>query len=249
VAPIAIVVAVLAVVWSLNRGRGLSRELAAEKERHALELAGVNVAHQVERDAIMQDLMGEAAASASLAEELARIQAAAPGAKPIGVAHGGTGRIRVGPAAGGSVTPSPPAEDPGTSPSVPASCPPCRLVAGDELEIRVSGAALETAAGNVAVAAAASTWRYPAGGGAPELLVEGPLKLDVKIPERAGGPGWGFGPMVAGFAGPNGGGWLVGAVAATPSVRLLFGVEGSLVAGGGVGPNGVGGGFLSAVLR
>ena len=88
VAVVASVVAVGALVWALNRGRTSSRELARVNEERRLELAGLNVAHQVERDAILQDLIGEATTNAKLSEELARIQAAAPGAKPVATAHG-----------------------------------------------------------------------------------------------------------------------------------------------------------------
>lgn len=253
VTPIAILVAVLAVVWSLNRGRGLSRELAREREERRLELAGLNVAHQAERTALMDDLVGEASQNAKLTEELARVQAAAPGAKPIATAHGSTPWKPVGPAAGPTPVPLPPAVGGTVPPSVPAlctACPACRLAVGDELQVRASGAVLSTDLGNYLVAATAAVWRRPAGGTGPEEeLHQEALKLEVSIPAQGAGPGWGGGPLVGAFGGPGGGGWILGGIVATPSVRLLFGVEGSLVAGGGVGPNGGGGGFLSALLR
>ena len=66
IAVVASVVAVGALVWALNRGRTSSRELARVNEERRLELAGLNVAHQVERDAILQDLIGEATTNAKL---------------------------------------------------------------------------------------------------------------------------------------------------------------------------------------
>ena len=249
VAVVASVVAVGALVWALNRGRTSSRELARVNEERRLELAGLNVAHQVERDAILQDLIGEATANAKLSEELARIQAAAPGAKPVATAHGSTPWKPVGPAAS-----SPPAVIPPASPGSPASpvpalcaaCPACRLVVGDELQVRASGAVLSTDLGNYLVAATAAVWRRPAGGTGPEEeLHQEALKLEVSVPVQGAGPGWGFGPLVGvRSVAPAAADGFVGGMAATPSVRLLFGVEGSLVAGGGVGPSGGGGGFL-----
>lgn len=252
VAVVASVVAVGSLVWALNRGRTSARELARVNEERRAELAGLNVAHQVERDVLMQDLIGEATANAKLTEELARIQAATPGAKPIATAHGSTPWKPVGPTAGPTPRPIPPAGET-TSPPVPAlctACPACRLVVGDEVQVRASGAVLSTDLGNYLVAATAAVWRRPAGGAGPEEeLHQEALKLEVSVPVQGAGPGWGFGPLVGAFGGPGGGGWIVGGIAATPSVRLLFGVEGALVAGGGVGPSGGGGGFLSVLFR
>lgn len=252
VSPLAIAVAVLAVVWALNGRRNATRDLAAAEERHQAELAGVNVAHQVKKDELMASLVAEATASAAFAEEIARLKAALPDARPIATAHGSTGRIRVGPAAGGAVASSPPAVAPGASSPVPAvcpACPACRLVEGDELDLEVRGAAFKTGLGNVALAAAGKIWRYPGGMGPPELLGTKAIDLDVKMETAAALAGWGFGPLAGFVAGPGGGGWYVGAIAATPPVRLLFGLEGALVAGGGGGPNGVATGWVGALVR
>ena len=252
VAPLAIAVAVLAVVWSLNRARTATHDLAAAEERHRAEFAGVNVAHQVEKDELMASLVAEATASAAFAEEVARLKAALPDARPIATAHGSTGRIRVGPAAGATVASSPPAAAPGASPPVPAVCPAClacRLVEGDDLDLEVGGAAFRTNLGNVALAAVGTIWRYPGGMGPPELLGTKVIDLDVKMVPAAALAGWGFGPLAGFVAAPGGGGWYVGAIAATPPVRLLFGLEGALVVGGGGGPNGVATGWAGALVR
>lgn len=252
VSPLAIAVAALAVVWALQSARTATADLAAAKERHKAELAGVNVAHLVEMGELLTSLMEEAAASAALTEEIARLKAALPDAKPIATAHGSTGRIRVGPAAGGTVASSPPAAAPGASSPVPAvcpACPVCRLVEGDELELDVGGAAFKTRLGNVAVVAVGTILRYPGGMGPPEPLGTKPIDLNVKMETVAALAGWGFGPMVGAVAAPGGGGWFVGAIAATPPVRLLFGLDGSLVAGGGGGPNGVAVGWAAGLIR
>lgn len=244
VTPLAILVAVAAVVWALNRGRTASRELAREREERALEIAGLNVAHQVERDALLNDLIGEAKASAALAEELARIQAAAPGAKPIAVAHGSTPWKPVGPAAGSAST-SPPAVGVDVPSPVPASsCPPCRLWVGDEIQVRASGAALETDAGNYVVGAAASVWRRPAGGGEEERLHDERLRLEVKVEEQGARPGWGAGVVVVG--GRNG--YWIGPLASPPPIRL-WGLEAALLLGAGVGGAGEWGGLAGGLLR
>ena len=121
---------------------------------------------------------------------------------------------------------------------------------GDELQVRASGAVLSTDLGNYLVAATAAVWRRPAGGTGPEEeLHQEALKLEVSVPVQGAGPGWGFGPVAGFVAGPGGGGWFVGGLASSPSVRLLFGVEGALVAGGGGGPNGVAAGWIGALLR
>lgn len=246
VAVVAVGIAVAAIVWALNRGRAASRELAREREERALEVAGLNVAHQTERGELLAGLIAEAEKSAALAEELARIQTAAPGARPVATAHGSTGRIPVGPAAGTTAPSSPPAAGVADPPPVPASpsCPPCRLVAGDGLEIRASGAALETRAGNVVVGAVASAWRHPAEGGEPERLVEGPLKLEVQVQEAARAPGWGAGAVVVGGRS----GWWVGPLLAPPPLRL-FGMEAALLVGAGVGGAGEWGGLAGGLVR
>jgi hypothetical protein len=233
VAPVAVLVAITVVVWALNRGRGAERELARIAEEHALEVAGLNVAHQVDRDALMQDLLAEATASAKLADELARIQAAAPGAKPIATVHGATPWKPVGPAAGGAGTP-PPADHPGASPPVPASCPPCRLWVGDEVRVKTSGAGMVTGLGNIAVAGIASVWRRPAGDtGEGEQLHEEPLKLDVQVLETSKESGWGAGVLA--LAGREG--WAVGP-AASPPVLHVLGLDLELTVGVAVGPDG-----------
>ncbi len=252
VSPVAVLIAVLAVVWALQSARTATADLAAANERHKAELAGVNVAHQVEMGELLTSLMEEAAASAALTEEIARLKAALPDARPIATAHGSTGRIRVGPAAGGTVASSPPAAAPGASSPVPAvcpACPVCRLVEGDELELDVGGAVFKTSLGNVAVAAVGTVLRYPGGVGPPEVLGTKAIDLNVKMETVAALSGWGFGPLIGAVAGPGGGGWYVGGLVASPSVRLLFGLEGSVVAGGGAGPNGVATGWAGALVR
>lgn len=247
---LAVALAVAVLVWALNGRRNARRDLAAAEELHRMELAGLNVAHQVDRDALMQDLLGEATASAALAEELARIKAALPGAKPIATAHGSTPWKPVGPAAG-SASSSPPAAGVDVPPPVPAppsvrggTCPPCRLWVGDELQVRAGGAALETELGNIAVAAAASVWRRPAGGGPEENLHSEKLKLDVNMLEAARPPGWGVGAAVVGGRE----GWWMGPLAASPPVEVLS-VDWSVILAAGAGPGGAWGGLLGLLAR
>lgn len=252
VAVVASVVAVGALVWSLQSARTATADLAAAKEAHEAEKKGIHVAHQVEKGELLASLVEEATASAAFAEEVARLKAALPTARPIATAHGHTGRIRVGPAASSSPAVNPPAP-PGSSaspvPAVCPVCPACRLVEGDELDLEVGGAAFRTDLGNVALAAVGTIWRYPGGAGPPELLGTKPIDLDAKMEIAAALAGWGFGPKLGAVIAPGGGGWYVGAIVATPSVRLLLGLEGSVVADGGVGPNGVSSWSVGALLR
>ena len=115
--------------------------------------------------------------------------------------------------------------------------------------MKASGAALETAAGNWVVGAAASVWRRPGGTGPEEELHSEALRLEVSVPVASAGPGWGWGVLGGFVTGPGGGGWFVGGQAQTPAARLLFGVEAALVAGGGGGPNGVAAGWLGVLFR
>jgi hypothetical protein len=98
---------------------------------------------------------------------------------------------------------------------MPPAVPACLLGPDDEGEIRVSGVALKTEAGNVIVTAEADAWRVK-----PEtLLFEGELHLKVdylKPPAPARGPGWGGGLALTG--GRHG--WAVGPLVASPPLSL-----------------------------
>jgi hypothetical protein len=236
--PIGLVLAVGALVWVFNDRRGLARTLEREREASALDAAGVARAHEATRG----QLADQVAANEALRLEVERIKAASPGARPIGTASGTTGAMVVGPAAAGALAFSPPA----TSGAVPSSPVPalCRVLEGDGLEVRFAGAVLETRAGNLAVAAVGSAWRVPAGGGAPSLLVEGPLRLDVSALPRPGGPGWGGGLLVLGLPG----GWAAGPLVSPPPLSV-FGFDLSLLAGAAVGPAGSWAGMVGALVR
>ena len=237
VAPLAVGIAVLAVVWALNGRRSAISDLEREREAVELERQGFTIAHEVSA----KKLADMIATSQVLVEEIARLQAAAPGAKPTGHVSGSTGPQPLPPVASPGTATTPPAAG-GASPG--ASCPPCLLTSADTLDLRFRVVTLETKAGNVVAVGVGEAYR-----GDGQKLLEAPLRLEVGTPERPRVPGWGLGPIIGGVITPQGGGWFVGGIGTTPSVRLLFGLEGALVAGGGGGPNGVAAVWAGALIR
>lgn len=207
-------------VGQCNRVRDLKAAAAAvvaaqakDAEAQALEAKSLAVAQEATQQALQATIDGYRARGDALADALGKALAAAPHAKPLGTASGSTGPVPVigGPVPSGSATAAGTTGPP--PPLVPA--PVCLLGPDDEGEIRVSGVALKTEAGNVIVTAEADAWRVK-----PEtLLFEGELHLQVdyaKPPAPARGPGWGGGLAVAG--GRHG--WSVGPVIASPPLNL-----------------------------
>ena len=133
----------------------------------------------------------------------------------IAHATGTTGPVQVG----GRVSEAAPiaARDTGSEapPSSSEPGPACVLRLGDSGEVRVSGVALRTGAGNIVVEGTAEAWRLN-----PDArLFGGPLKIDAaylspQVPGR--GPGWGSG--IALTVGRHG--WTAGPVLAIPPLTL-----------------------------
>lgn len=205
--PVLLVVVALVVAWRLDSGRRAEGAVARLAEAEVLRLKKVEVAAQ-EREAQLKARLGEAVAFAEgLGAELARVRAAAPGARTVLVARGSTGPVKAGglprapeergPAAGEgeeqAEAAGPQSHDPQAAerPAAPA----CLLAEGDLGEVRAAVAGLETRAGNLVVVGAAEAWRVSPPPAA--RLFGGPLRLEAAVEERGGGPGgWGGGARV-----------------------------------------------------
>lgn len=211
-------------VGQCNRAGLLAGQLAAQKaelaradEAHGLELAGVQQAHEATQEALQRELDDQVRAKGYLSDALAKALKAAPHATPIASATGSTGPVHVD---GGALPPSALVPAAGTEapspPSVPASV--CLLSPDDSGEIRVSGVALRTVAGNVVIAAQAEAWRVTAN--SPQTrLFGGELHLDAKYLKPPSPPreaGWGSG--IALTVGRRG--WAVGPAVAIPPLSL-----------------------------
>ncbi len=226
---VALVAAVL--VWKLEAGRRSAAELARLAEAQRLEAAGIAVAAQKDAAGMRVALAAAVARAEDLAAEVERVSKAAPDARPVSVSHGTTGPV----VAGGA-----PAVRPVEMPSVPG--PLCLLRAGDQGEVRVDSATLQTEAGNALMVGAASAWRVSPG---PETrLFGGALKIEGTVETVPLSPGWGFG--ATGWAGRSG--WMVGPAASLPPARL-WGLQGELSFGAGLGPSGEWGVGATALLR
>lgn len=193
----------------------------------ALELAGANAVHEITAKELRAQVTRLTDTNTGLQAEIDKVRGAMPGARPVAVASGGTGPIAVGPAAGLPVAGAPPASATSTPSPV---CPACALRVGDAVELRVAGVALQGDSGAVAVAATAQAWRV---GDPPVLLVEGPLKLEVQMRDPGELPGWGAGVLAT--AGREG--WALGPAVSPPPLRV-WGLEGSMVIGLALGPDG-----------
>ena len=220
----AVALLAFALVTQTNRIRTLQAEkeaaaaaLVKGDEAHRLEVAGLKLAHEASQEALERDLEEERQAKGILANALAKALEAAPRAKPIGSATGSTGPVHVD---GGASPPSVPVPAGCTvAPSPPTVQPSvCLLSPGDSGEIRVSGVALRTEAGNVALVAQAEAWRVTAN--SPQTrLFSGELHLDAKYlkpPETIRGSSWGIGAAVAGGRF----GWAAGPAIAVPTYDL-----------------------------
>ena len=226
-------------VYYVNHLRNQGNEAAQERDRLALELAGANAVHEVTARDLRREVTRLTDTNAGLQAEIDKVRGAMPGAGVVGTASGSTGGITVGPATGIPGTGSPPASGSGATPS--PVCSACALLVGDRVELKVAGVALQGDSGAVAVAATAQAWRV---GEPPVLLAEGPLRMDVKLKDAGELPGWGAGAVVVGGRG----GWFLGPLLSPPPIRV-WGLEGSLLLGAGVGPGGEWGGLAGGLLR
>jgi hypothetical protein len=231
-----ILVALLAalLVQRLDAGRRASGEAARLAEAEVLRQRGLAVAAQTDAAGARSALRDAVAQVEGLAAEVKRLQAAAPGARPVIVIRSTTGPAEVGGA--------PRAADPA---GVVPACAPCRacvLAAGDRGELRLAQAGFQTKGGNLVFVGAGEAWRVwpePA-----TRLFSGPLTAETTIERPEGAPGWGFG----GIAWAGQGGWAAGPAAAFPPVRL-WRLELDATVGAGIGPTGTWGVGGTAVGR
>jgi len=192
-------------VQRLDAGRRAAHEVARLAEAEVLRQKGVAVAEQKSAADLWAEANKASAESADLRAELARVKAAARGARPVAVVTASTGST----SAAGAARPSPPSGGSAPAPAAPA----CLLAVGDRGEIRLAEAILRTKGGNVVFAGAAEAWRlYPE---PATRLLAAPLRaeLSVEAPERPAG--WGLGA----FTGCGRDGCGVGPAIALPPLR------------------------------
>jgi hypothetical protein len=248
---VGVAVLALVLVCKLDAGRRAADRAAQLAEAEELRQAGLVVA--AERDARgMRAALGAAVkTSEDLAAELERVKRAAKGARPSVVFSGSTGPV----VAGGAPRPNPGQEAPptqgqdhpqaGAADREGASCPvspACLLAAGDQGEVRVDEVILETKAGNVVLAGAASCWRLEPAPAA--RLFGGPLRGSLSVAKPRPEAGWGAGV----WTGVGREGWAAGPALALPPARL-WRLQVEAVVGGGLGPSGAWQGGASAVGR
>lgn len=208
----ALALAIWVAVWAVNEAKIAKAELGRQEEAHELEVAGIQQAHAVEardlkaKESLAQRRLGEA------------LKAAGVKGTTIATVTGTTGPVQAGGAA-----PSGPA--PATAPADPSAAGPgraCLLYEGEQGEIRVSGAAARTEAGNVAIDAQADAY------GAGRHLFGGQLHLDARYlkPERPDRD-LGLGIGLAAVGGRDG--LMLGPGAALPTLDLwLFRLDTSV---------------------
>lgn len=202
--PLALLGALVAALWyglsQRARVKEIARIVEQEREVAALVKAGIQLAREVTE----RDLRGQL--------ELTQRRLAAMGIRstPVAAVRGTTGPV-------GAAAPS--GRAPPTAPEVPPASGPgaaCLFAAGDVGEIRVSGGAVRTEAGNIVVDGRADAYALD-----PERhLFGGALRLDVAIPkpsQETRGSRWGSGLVVA--AGRDG--WSVGPALASPPFSVL----------------------------
>lgn len=245
--PALLVVVALVLAWRLNAGRNAAEMASRLAEEARARAAGQLVVEQARAHALENEARRLAGQNEDLAAELARARAALPGARVTGTASSSTGARP----AGGAPRPGPacPAAEPPAAatppPATPPPAPACLLAVGDEGEIRVDQVVLDNRHGAQLLVGAASAWRVT-----PEprtKVLSGPFRAElsraqVETPEAV--PGWGAG-LYAGFSRD---GWAVGPAVALPPARL-WGLQGEVVIGVGVGPSGAWQGSGAALLR
>lgn len=208
---VAAVVAVYVAILGWQRAAVERREAVRAGESYRLEVAGIQQAHLVE----VRDLRAE---QSLVQRRLGKaLSAAGVDSFPVATVAGSTGPVRVdgaaaAPSSAAGPVPAPPAP---ALPPAGAGGPVCILRAGESGEIRVSGAAALTDAGNVALDGEA--WAY---GLEPERrLFGGTLHIDARLavqPSIQRGPGWGVG--AGALAGRDG--LRFGPVVSAPPIRL-----------------------------
>jgi hypothetical protein len=224
---VALIVAVLFALALLARACNGEREAKAElirvQEQAEIRAAGLELIEGAEQAALQLELEQAKKGSASFAEALARAEEALK-ARTVIVVRASTGPVPV-------ETPENP--DPPKKPDGAPAERPCLLRPGDQGEVAVTEAVLETEAGNRVLVGAAEAFRVSP---APRLRLFGG-SFRTEITEAKGepvplesSPGWGAGLMAGyGTSGPLG-----SAVVATPPVfgDHLFGI-GAFSAGPG----------------
>lgn len=261
--PLLLVLVAMVLAWRLDAGRRAEADRARLAEEARLRAEGLLVVEQVRSKDLAAEARRLAGENTDLAAELARARRAAPGAVVVATVSARTGprpasgSARPGPAC---PAPTPPIEGQPPSPIIPKTIPPepacpldvvgpltgrCLLEAGDLVEIRVDQVELETREGARVVVGAAAVWRL--GPGAEERLASGGFQAPLsaaKEPARPPPPGWGAGL----YAGLSREGWALGPALALPPARL-WGLQGEVVVGVGVGPNGAWQGSGAALVR
>jgi hypothetical protein len=218
---LAVVVLGLLVARSCNRAGEAERRAAAADERAAAAAAGVPVVQPVEdvRPALEEALRE----NDQLRDELARARRAVPGARPVLVVRAATE-----PAA---VTAARPTDAP---PATPGAVP--VLLQGDQLRLELEQVGLEGKAGAHLVVGTMAARRVLDGA----LLLRQPFTAPLTVAVEKAAPAkraarWRAGPL----AGVGGGGWLAGALLATPSARVpLLGWTVEAWVGAAAGPGG-----------
>jgi hypothetical protein len=238
----------LAAVWlvcKLDAGRSAAGEAARLAEAEALRAKGQIVTVIDSRAAIAGKVKRLEAESVDLRAALAVARRAAPGARPTLVVRASTGGVAAGGTPRDAGRPPNPAggRGPGAkTESLTGAGPACLLAAGDRGEVRVDQVLLETRAGNLVFVGAASAFRVSP---APETrLFGGQLRAEVAAQKPPGAPGWGAGA----FVGVGRGGWAAGPAFAAPPARLGP-LRLELVAGAGLGANGVWTGGATGIAR
>jgi Sec-independent protein translocase protein TatA len=222
------VVVLLVVAWT--RAKQATDALAKERDAARLALAGFKVAAETSERGLKASLADLTRQSADLAAEVERLKKASPGAKPTSVFTGSTGAL---PATPPSIVPVPGADPTATV---------CLFKSTDKGSVFVSGATLETRAGNRVMVAVIDAYRVDP---APSIhLFGGPLKLDVAVEAEPNPKRWGAG--VGAWAGSWG--WAVGPALALPPLRTRW-VDVEVVVAAGLSPNGSWLGSGTAIAR
>jgi hypothetical protein len=215
VLPVAALFALALLARACNGEREARAELIRVQEQAEIRAAGLELIEGAEQAALQIELEAARKGSADFAEALALAQAALK-ARPTIVVRASTGPVPV-------ETPEDP--DPPTKPDGTPAERPCLLRPGDQGEVTVTEAVLETEAGNRVLVGAAEAYRVSP---EPRLrLFGGSFRTEITEAKAeplplASSPGWGAGLM----AGLGTSGVLGSAVVATPPVfgDHLFGV-------------------------
>jgi hypothetical protein len=191
--------------------RAAEDQLAKEREAAAIDRAGLERIHDVEKAALAKELKAARGESADFRAELARAQAALAGAKVTSVVRASTGPRPVS-----TTPPETPSNGLASAECLPAG-PDCALTEADQGEIRVTEATVETKAGNRVLVGAAEARRVRD----DRVLFGGPFSVPVTeaselAPPSPRRPGWGAGPLV----GIGTRGAFAGIAVATPEGRM-----------------------------